>query len=128
MKGSLMVDSARSVLVGIHVLQSFAEILLPTLWKRGDLQGPFHRTCIIVGISLRDIQASDFGNRDCVWIAGKRLHFIPRADFALADDRKVEARVAACEKALHHVIHLKSHPELVAGKPRLPYEYLRQTN
>ena len=41
--------------INVHSFQPFAEILLPSLWKRGDLQGPFHRTCIIVGISLRDI-------------------------------------------------------------------------
>src|SRR5439155_14317858 len=102
--------------------------LLPSLWKRGELQGPFPRTCIIVGISLRDISASNCRNRSGLRIADNRLHFAPRADFTLPDDGQVETSSPAGKKALYHVIHLKSHPELVAGKPRPRNDYLRRAN
>src|SRR5439155_24247455 len=102
--------------------------LLPSLWKRGELQGPFPRTCIIVGISLRDISASNCRNRSGLRIADNRLHFVTRADFTLPDDGHVETSSPAGKKALYHVIHLKSHPELVAGKSRLRNDYLRRAN
>src|SRR5438552_13768834 len=76
----------------IHLLQSFSEVLLPTFRQCRNLHSPSYQNHIVVSVSLCDIQASDFGNRDGVWVSGNRFDLITGTDLAFAGDGEIETR------------------------------------
>lgn len=65
------------------------------------------------------VEACDLRDGDGVGIAGKQLDFVTGGDFTLARDGDVETGAGAREKALDHLVGLKTDAQLVARKARL---------
>jgi len=94
-------------------------VRLPTLRQSLDSRGALDQTHLVIAIPLRDVQAGDFGNRDTIRVSSNDRDLVASTNFSLAGDGKVKTGPPARNKSPHHVIGLKSHPEFVAGKPRL---------
>lgn len=58
--------------------------------------------------ALGDVEASDFGNRDGVGVAGEEFDFVVGGDLAFACDGDVETGAGAGEEALDHVVGLEA--------------------
>src|ERR1700719_3466667 len=110
---------------GMHSLQPFSEIFLPTLRQCRNSQHALYRGQVGIAIPFLGIQTSDFRDRHAVRVPGNCLYLIATADFPLASDSQVESRPAACEESLHHLVGLKSHSKFVAREARLRHEYFR---
>jgi hypothetical protein len=81
-----------------------------------------------MAITFRDVQAGDFRNRDTIRVSSNDPDLVASTNFSLLGDGEVKTGPPARKKSPHHVVGLKSHPELVAGKPRLCDDHLRGTD
>jgi hypothetical protein len=79
--------------------------------------------CIAKNFATRSgvshVQASDFRDRDGTGVAGEQLDFIAGANFAFARDCQVETGAGGGEKALDHLVGLKTDAQFVARQARL---------
>ena len=114
--------------------QALAKIGLPAFGEGSNLQSSMNDVGILIAKSFstrRGVcheQASDFRDRDCARVARKQLDLIAGADFALARDLQVEAGAGTCQKALHHVVGLKTDAQFVARQAGLRDDYFRGTD
>src|SRR5712692_8298927 len=110
---------------GMHPLQPFSEIFLPTLRQCRNSQHPLHRGQVGVAIPFFSVQTSDFRDRHAVRIPSNCLDLIATADFSLASNSQIESRAPTYEESLYHLVGLKSHSKFVAREARLRHEYFR---
>src|SRR3977135_4754493 len=81
-----------------------------------------------MAIPLRDVQAGDFRNKDTSRVSSNDFDLVASTNFSLVGDGEVKTGPPARKKLPHHVVGLKSHPEFVAGKPRMGDAHLRGTD
>src|SRR2546430_8027804 len=89
-------------------------------------------TTEIYTLSLHDalpiLEARDLRDHHGVGLAREQFHLVAGADLAFPDNHHVEARPAACQELLYHVVRLEPDAQLVARQPRLRHRHFRRAD
>jgi len=99
--------------------EAFAEVGFPAVWKGSYLKSAAERGNVFLVESFRDVETSDFRNRNGVGIQGYALDFVAGTDFPFARDGTIEAVTATDEELLDHVVRAEADAEFVARQARL---------
>lgn len=92
------------------------EVFLPAFGQGGSVQSFLQQVAIV---SLTHQEPVHFGDRDSLLFTAQDLKRISRRDLSFLFNRKIEAAAAADQKALDHLVALKSRRQFVARHPRL---------